>query len=325
MKKTVKKILCVVLVAAICAAFAGCAKMNYVTNATIGAINEIKAGTWNQTKEEEGADEDKPVIDELKAGTYGGVDFKTNDDVAKYYVEAYNYTKTLTATYLDKDGKDCTYYKLLGDEDLKVDNIHVDGQKNSTINSLVPGIVNGLFKAGVYGLVPCNNRDPKLDNNSEGVKEGKEKNAHDYRTSTLTGDDILASNVKDNKDGTITLTIQPKAAEMSMRGDDSQGRFFEVLGDIGGAVSQITLLTWAEGDAKDNVKVNYKGGTGTIKINTSTKEIVEADYQMNVKVAVSHANVTVIRNKNATLDITYKNHYPASADYIYKSKQIKLK
>ena len=55
MKKTVKKILCVVLVAAICAAFAGCAKMNYVTNATIGAINEIKAGTWNQTKEEEKA------------------------------------------------------------------------------------------------------------------------------------------------------------------------------------------------------------------------------------------------------------------------------
>ena len=147
MKKTVKKILCVVLVAAICAAFAGCAKMNYVTNATIGAINEIKAGTWNQTKEEEGADEDKPVIDELKAGTYGGVDFKTNDDVAKYYVEAYNYTKTLTATYLDKDGKDCTYYKLLGDEDLKVDNILVDGQKNSTINSLVPGIVNGLNQA----------------------------------------------------------------------------------------------------------------------------------------------------------------------------------
>ena len=113
MKKTVKKILCVVLVAAICAAFAGCAKMNYVTNATIGAINEIKAGTWNQTKEEEGADEDKPVIDELKAGTYGGVEFKTNDDVAKYYVEAYNYTKTLTATYVDKDGKDCTFYKLL--------------------------------------------------------------------------------------------------------------------------------------------------------------------------------------------------------------------
>ena len=220
MKKTVKKILCVVLVAAICAAFAGCAKMNYVTNATIGAINEIKAGTWNQTKEEEGADEDKPVIDELKAGTYGGVDFKTNDDVAKYYVEAYNYTKTLTATYLDKDGKDCTYYKLLGDEDLKVDNILVDGQKNSTINSLVPGIVNGLFKPGVYGLVPCNNRDPKLDNNSEGVKEGKEKNAHDYRTSTLTGDDILASNVKDNKDGTITLRqLKCQCVVMTHRAD----------------------------------------------------------------------------------------------------------
>lgn len=325
MKKTVKKILCVVLVAAICAAFAGCAKMNYVTNATIGAINEVKAGTWNQTTEEEGADEDKPVIDELTAGTYGGVEFKTNDDVAKYYVEAYNYTKSLTATYVDKDGKDCTFYKLLGDENLKCENILVDGQSNATINGIVPGIVDNLFKAGVYGLVPCNNRDPQLDNNSEGIKAGTEKNAHDYRTSALTGDDILASNVTDNKDGTITITIQPKAAEMSLRGDDSQGRFFEVLGDIGATVSSISVLSWSEGDASDNVKVNYKGGTGTVKINTSTKEIVEADYQMNVKVSVTHANVTVIRNKNASLDITYKNHYPASADYIYSSKQIKLK
>ena len=214
---------------------------------------------------------------------------------------------------------------MLGDENLKCENILVDGQSNATINGIVPGIVDNLFKAGVYGLVPCNNRDPQLDNNSEGIKEGTEKNAHDYRTSALTGDDILAANVTDNKDGTITITIQPKAAEMSMRGDDSQGRFFEVLGDIGATVSSISVLSWSEGDASDNVKVNYKGGTGTVKINTSTKEIIEADYEMDVKVSVTHANVTVIRNKNASLDITYKNHYPASAEYIYKSKQIKLK
>ena len=106
MKKTVKRILCAVLAVALIASFAGCAKINYVTKGTIQAINEVKSGEWKNTGDDaNGADEeDKPVIEEFKAGTYGGVDFKSIDDVVNFYKEAYDYSKTLMADYKESDG-----------------------------------------------------------------------------------------------------------------------------------------------------------------------------------------------------------------------------
>ena len=46
MKKLIKRITCVVLVAALVASLAGCAKLNYVTNGTIQSIQEVKSGEW---------------------------------------------------------------------------------------------------------------------------------------------------------------------------------------------------------------------------------------------------------------------------------------
>ena len=42
------------------------------------------------------------------------------------------------------------------------------------------------------------------------------------------------------------MVIQPKAAEMSMRGEDSQGDFFEVLGDISATVAQIDVISFQQ-------------------------------------------------------------------------------
>ena len=100
----------------------------------------------------------------------------------------------------------------------------IDGKENAVINKLVPGIVDGLFKPNIYGLVPCNNRNPKLDNYNVNEKDPGKK---DFTKSYVKGEDVLDANIKDNGDGTITMVIQPKAAEMSMRGEDSQGNFFE--------------------------------------------------------------------------------------------------
>lgn len=325
MNKYVKKGLCVALAAGLIASsFAGCAKMNYVTNGAIEAIYQIKDGSWQEDKsaEAETAGNDDPVvIDAFKEGTYGGVEFKSIEDVVNYYVDAYNYTKTLTAEYTE-NGEPKTFYKLLGEEDLEVGEVFIDGSSNAVINKLVPGIVGNLFKPNSYGLVPCNDKDPNGDNN---LWDESRKADHDFRNCELTADDVLAANVVDNGDGTITLTIQPKAAEMSTRGDDSQGRFFEVLGDIGATVAGISVLSFEEGTADDNVKVSYKGGSGVIKIDTATKEVVEADYTMMVDVAVTHATVTVIKNKSANLAITYKNHYPASDQYLKEKKNIERK
>ncbi len=252
---------------------------------------------------------DEAVIDELKAGTYGGVEFSSTEDVVNYYVECYNNTKSMTVdgTY---DGSPIKAYKLLGDETLNVENLLVEGKSNSTIDSLVPGIVGGLFTGGVKSLSPGNSLEPK--NDFQETSSGK----IDRTVSHLTADDVLACNVTDNGDGTITLVIQPKAQILAMPGEDSQGRFFNVLGDISSVVNSISVLSFSEGTIDDNFVVNYAGGTGTIKINVANKEIVEADYNMNVHIDVKHANVAILKDKSASLDIKYANHFPASEQYL---------
>ncbi len=263
------------------------------------------------------ADVDSAVIEEFQPGTYGGKEFATVDDVVKYYVEVFNYNKTLTATYKEA-GETKNYYKLLGDEDLKVASLLVDGKENATINKLVPGIMGGLFKGSPKGLPPAANRDPQYDYRDDGPGGTQLSQLESH----LTADDVLACNVKDNGDGTITIQIQPKAAELAQADQDSQGRFFNVLGDITSTVAQITVLSFSQGDANDNIKVTYKGGYGEITVDTKTNEATKAYYIMKVHLDITHANVTIIKDKSATMDLEYTNTFPASDDFLMKSREI---
>jgi hypothetical protein len=256
---------------------------------------------------------DEVKIDEFVAGTYGGKEFNTKDDVINYYIECFNYTKTLTAEY-EENGETKTYYKLLGDENLEVQNLLVEGKSNDTINNLIPGILGGVFSGSVNGLSPSGNRNPELDTRGD--------NNINMQTSPLQIDDVLMANVVDNKDGTINITIQPKAVLLSMPGEDSQGRFFNTLGDITSTVEKISVLSFSEGSISDNFVVRYAGGSGTVTIDTSTGEIISADYEMDVHIDITHACVTVIRDKSASLDIVYTNHFPASDEYLLKSRNI---
>ena len=254
------------------------------------------------------ANEDKSVIGEFQAGTYGGIKMDTAEDAVKYYVEAYNKTKAETAEFNTPEGKQ-TWSAFIGDEDLKINSVIIDGNENKTINS----IVGGIFHSGTSALPPTAGKVQKDDVDEKG---------NSLVTSSLTADDVLAVVVEDNGDGTITMKIQPKMAEMSHKGQDSQGRFFNTLGGIDSVVDSIKPLSWSEGTTADNCKVYYKGGTGVVKIDTKTGMIVEADYDMEVTVDVSHANVTVLRDKSAVVSITYKNHFPASDEYLAKHGEI---
>ena len=71
MKKYAFKGLGLVLaVALIVGCFAGCAKINYVTDGAIQAINEVKDGSWKTKGQEDAgtseADYDKPVIEDSR-------------------------------------------------------------------------------------------------------------------------------------------------------------------------------------------------------------------------------------------------------------------
>lgn len=141
MNKYVKKGLCLVLATGLIASsFAGCAKVNYVTEGAIKAIHQIKDGSWKKQAEgeETGSSEDTSVLEKsFEAGKYGGVEFKSLEDVANYYKEAYDYTKTLTAEYVNDKGQTETFYKLLGDEKINVGKVMIDGKENAVINKLV--------------------------------------------------------------------------------------------------------------------------------------------------------------------------------------------
>lgn len=318
MKKTLKRILCVVLAVSFVLALTGCAKINYVTNGTITAIKEVKNGDWQKTGEEEiTSDEDVSVLETpFTAGTYGGVAFNSIEDVVNFYVEAYNYSKTLMAQYKDDQGATQTWYKLLGEEKLSVDTIKIDGSENAMINNMVPGIVDGVYSPGLNGLVPSTNRNPDLDT------DGWDGNGESLQTSRLVADDILDANVTDNGDGTITMQLQPKAVNMSMPGKDAQGHVFQTLGAIDSVVDGISVLTWAEGTTADNCKVNYKGGVANVTIDTATKEIVKADYNMVAEVLVTHASIAVIKDKSASLFVRMTWSYPASDEYLSTSKGV---
>lgn len=313
------------LACALVFSFAGCAKISYIANGTKTAISEIKDGSWKETEQpvENTGEPSQIVIDPFVAGTYGGVEFATEDDVVNYYVECYDNTKAQTAKYIDADGNTQEFYAFVGEEKMIVEKILVDGTANQMLNSIVPGIVETAFQYNVYGLPPCNNRNPLLDNtNGDAANPG----AYDLRTSHFKPEYSLASNVKENADGTITITIQPKDASMSVRGEDSQGSFFEVLNDLGATVDQLftdySMLSWASGTTEENCLVNYKGGTGTVTIDPATKTITSADYHMSVTVEVKHANVTAIKDKNGTIIISHDLHYPASDKYIYDAKTL---
>ena len=188
MNKYVKEGLCLVLATGLIASsFAGCAKVNYVTEGAIKAMHQIKDGSWKKQAEGEkaGSSEDTSVLEKsFEAGKYGGVEFKSLEDVANYYKEAYDYTKTLTAEYVNDKGQTETFYKLLGDEKINVGKVMIDGKdvRNVTIESLRSQM--GIMTQDSFlftGTVKENIRYGKLDaTDEEVIAAAKAVNAHDF-------------------------------------------------------------------------------------------------------------------------------------------------
>lgn len=286
-------------------------EINYFFSAMNTAVVAINDGSWKNIGEDNDVDVNAETF---SPGNYGGIKFDKVDDVVKYYVEAYDKTKSKTAKYIDDQGQEQTYYAMLGTEDIKLNSVLVEGKENSLISGLVPNIISGLFAKNLYGLPPCTNRDSNLD---------VDENGDSFMKSRLTVDDVKTCSVKDNGDGTITLTIIPKETQMSHRGLDAQGRMFNTLGAIDKTVDSISVLSWASGTTADNCKVTYDGGSAVVKIDTASGEIVEADYKMNVEVNVTHASISVIKDKSAALSISYVQHFPASDEYMMETKGVK--
>ncbi len=312
MKKAIKIIsiilaVCIVIGGAVFG-FVKSEEINFFFSKMHAVQVSISDGTW---KDEMKKPEVNVAATGFTPGTYGGVEFSSVEDVAKYYVAAYDKTKAETATYIDADGNEQVYYAFVGDEELIPTSILIEGKENPIITKLGPVIVSSIFHANVGGLPPSSNRDPKYD---------VDENNNPLLTSRLKAKDIKKCSVVDNKDGTITLTIIPIDCNMSHKGLDAQGNMFNALGPIDETVEAIEQLTWATGDTAQNCRVVYADGTAVVKINTATQKIVEADYDMKVTASVTHANISVVKDKSATLVLDYIQHFPASDEYLKESR-----
>ena len=293
--KGFKIFIAIVLVVAIIGEFA--------IGLTFGGKLDKLTQTVAASATEEGGDSAEAGI-ELTPGTYGGVDFKTMDDVVKYYNDAFNKTKAKTAKYTNSDGAEEIMYDFIGEEPLvlKEGSLLVNGSANAMLNGMVPGILSKMFTKNIVGLPPSANRHPDGDTDIEGKS---------MQTSRVVVEDIKAASVEE-KDGKVVLTIIPVATEMSTKGMDSQGHFFNSLGALDSVIEGIGMITWASGSTADNVKATYEGGKVVVTIDPATGEIVEADYNMVVNVDVQHANLSALKDKSASLTILYDNHFPVS-------------
>ena len=293
-------------------------EVRYVEDAMKAAVATIKDGTWQNiiagSGEQEEEESEAPPI-EFVAGNYGGIDFKSFEDVVNYYNTVYDATKAETAEYIAQDGGRPVFYALVGEEylDLKPGSLLVDGKANSIINGMAPGLISGIFSGNVVGLPPSSNRDPNQD---------IDENGEPLLTSRVTVEDVINCAVVDNGDGTITLTLVPDAVNLSHKGLDAQGHFFNSLGALDETVNGIPGLSWASGSVSENVIANYKDGFAEVKVNVASGKIVEAHYHMVVKVNITHASLAVITDKSASLTLYYDNYFPASDDYLMKVRQL---
>ena len=305
-------LVCVIVVGIVAFGIVKHDEVSYVKAAMDNAIATIKDGTWQDIIKGSGSGEEESEAPKLTftPGTYGGVNFESFEDVANYYNTVYDATKAETAVYKDKDGGTPTFYAMLGTEnlELKKGSLLVDGKENMLVSNLAPTLLGGMFGKNVVGLPPQANRDPNQD---------YDENGESLQTSRVVADDILNAEVVENEDGTITITIIPQTVNLSHKGLDAQGHFFNSLGAIDSTIDGIDMLSWASGTTEENCKVFYKDGFAKIKVDTAAGKIIEADYHMVAKVDITHATLAgMIKDKSASLTLWYDNHFPADDQYL---------
>ena len=243
--------------------------------------------------------------DPFKKGKYAGVQLNTTADAVRYYVKAYNATKKETAKYKDLETEEIYIcYKMLGCQEMFVTNTRINGSKNSFFDSYFESLLTDLTMP--TGLPPSTSVNKSADTDLNGKS---------LITSRLRDTDVASLSIKDNKNGTVTLTIKPKAVQMSSPGADPQGRFFTTAGPMYDAIDQVIKENggkWTTGNAKKNVTMNYTGGIGTITINTSTGKISKAMYKMIVKAEIRNITLSGQKFKSIAMDCSKVDTFPAT-------------
>lgn len=225
------------------------------------------------------AEDSKPA--ESKPAESSGAELSASSskaDIVAEYVKVYNTTKA-TGTFTGHDTMELTSVKI-------------DGNENATVKKLAAGVVKADAKD--MQLPPYTDADP-----------GKE--------CLITEADISSATYTDNGDGTATIKLVPIACTNSKRFQDAQGKMFNVMEDVKGTLANISLISWAQGDADSNVTLSCDGSYAEVTYDKNTKMMTKADYTLITIADVQHANVSfIVKDKSATATFDYKMLFPGN-------------
>ena len=198
----------------------------------------------------------------------------TPEEILNVYKEVYKNTKA--------DGN------FRGSSHMSCTSVMIDGKENSMVRSAA----DQFMKSENTGIALCPD--------SEGV---------DYSECDATVDDITDATWKDNGDGTATLEIKPKETVDGKKFTSSSGKFFDVMEDVASSIADISLISWAEGDANSNTHLTTSG-TVTVTYDTSTMKMTKATYDLITVADVQHVNVLIFKDKSGTATFDYVCEFP---------------
>lgn len=225
-----------------------------------------------------GKDDSENTVPVSSAQTAGE---KTTDisKVLPEYIKAYNKTKA-TGTFLGKNEK------------VTISNIMIKNKPNAALEKIINGIINAAWENETNMQLP-----PYTDTNK-------------FVECMLTADDIESASMVKNSDGTVTVTLVPKAEEKPIAGKGPQGRAFNVFEGIDTTMEDMNASFTDGGNLDKNLSLYYSGGTITATFDPSTYVISSATYIMDMKISVINTKFYGIKMSQASLDLEYKMMFP---------------
>jgi len=198
----------------------------------------------------------------------------TKEEIVAKYVVVYNTTKAAGFT---------------GKDSMSVSSVALEGKENSVIKGIVDKAM--ASDPSTVSLPPSTDSNPG-------------------NTCMTTAADIKTAEYKDNGDGTATIKLVPISTTGSKRFADAQGKMFNVMEDPSATLEGIPTFSWATGDAKSNVTLLTEDGYCEVTFDKNTNMMTKATYVLITKASINHANVAVFKDKSASATFTYTCTFP---------------
>lgn len=180
---------------------------------------------------------------------------------------------------------------FVGNDEILISDITVDGIKNSAVDSIVYSVLDMIYNPRTLPLPPYSETNP-------------------FPTSIFTAADAAQAEWTDLGNGTASIRIVPHPSVNSGLGE-GQGKMFNVINDIRPIFDALSAFSfrWSEGNVDSNVTVTYDGGYCEVTYDRTTMKMISAKYVMDLEIAVKNINI-LFGNHNAEVDITYTQTFP---------------